>query len=306
MIARLPRERRLCQGAGRWRAIARTASAASPRDVGGGGSAGDPPDGSGFSRDGIWRTAFGSSRSVGSVNTRATRTANRREKANAAQTSRRNMSPMGRRETNTASAVVVLTILALRARPLSKTSATAPRRNAGMPTAAAITKRTPLFPPELSRSTHMTTTLVATASEDRAAPARTPPSCRDRGLRRLGTFTPVNSRANAEPALAALQGRPQRAERECDAFCGLFCAPATWFGSGRERRGYRKMAAHSHQQTEMQVYHPARPFSIGQAFPPLARGQLRHPTNRRQMDGVTNSRSRLAVRGRQIRTGSRP
>ena len=124
--------------------------------------------------------------------------------------------PMGRSETNTASAVAVLMILALRVRPLSKTSAIAPRRNAGTPTAAAITMRTLLSPPEPSRFTQMTTTLVATASEDRAAPARTPPSRRDRGLRRWGAIMPVNPRARAEPALTAPQEQPPKSKREYD------------------------------------------------------------------------------------------
>lgn len=191
-MAELPRERRLCQGPGRWRARAGTASATSLAEIGGGDSKGALPDGSGCSRAGNSLTALAGSRSVGSVSTRATKTANKEEKANAAQTSRRNMSPMGMSETNTASAVAVLTILTLRVRPLSKISEMAPRRNAGTPTAAAITMRTPLSPPELSRFTHMTTTLVATARDDRAAPARTPPSCRDRGLRRCGAITPVD------------------------------------------------------------------------------------------------------------------
>jgi hypothetical protein len=198
-MAELPRERRLCQGLGRRRARAGTASATSLAEIGGGDSEGALSDGSGCCRADNSLMALDGSRSVGSVSTRATKTANRTEKANAAQTSRGNTIPIGRSETNTASAVAMLTILTLRVRPLSKISEMAPRRNAGTLTAAAITVRPPLSPPELSRFTHMTTTLVATAKDDRAAPARTPPSWRDRGLRRWGTITPVDPCARVEP-----------------------------------------------------------------------------------------------------------
>ena len=248
MMAELPRERRLCQGLGRWRAMAGSASATSLAEIGGGDSEGALSDDSGCSRAGNSPTALAGPRSVGSVSTRATKTANRKEKANAAQTSRRNMMPMGMSETNTASAVAVLTIQALRVRPLSKTSEMAPRRNAGTPTAAAITMRTPPSPAELSRFTHMTTTLVATARDDKAAPARTPPSCRERGLRRWGTITPVDPCARAEPAPYGNAGAAARQRERERNTCGSLCGPATSFGSGRERRGDRKLAAHSHQR----------------------------------------------------------
>jgi hypothetical protein len=48
------------------------------------------------------------------------------------------------------------------------------------------------------------------------------------------------------PLRALQEQRPDNSERERDT-CGSSCVPATWFGSGRERRGDRKLAAHSHQ-----------------------------------------------------------
>jgi hypothetical protein len=274
-MAELPRERRLCQGLGRWRARTGTAPATSLAEIGGGDSEGALSDGSGCSGADNSATALAGSRSVGSVSTRATNTANRKEKANAAQTSRKNRIPMGMSETNTARAVTVLTILTLRVRPLSKTSEMAPRRNAGMLTAAAITMRTPLSPPERSRFTHMTTTLVATARDDRAAPARTPPSCRDRGLRRWGTITPVDPRARAEPAPhgTAETAAPQERARTLRILRVILRA-CHLFGSGRERRGDRVLAAHSRQRAgtpsippRETVFYQTCPCSVSSRYP---------------------------------------
>jgi hypothetical protein len=74
--------------------------------------------------------------------------------------------------------------------------------------------RTPPSPPELLRSTSMTTTLVTTARDDRAAPARTPPSRRDRGLRRCGgTITPVDPYTRGDPAPQGPAGTEARQQR---------------------------------------------------------------------------------------------